>query len=346
MAAVVPSASRPRKTAPEAPRPTTLHSLNPSVARSSSRYVNTCAPRLRGSCAAENPRRPAYMHPVPVRGPWPAKENEPCMRKIEPMRRTGTANFVALTGGGVAAPGVMAAATGRRCAGLAVAVAAAAAGVRLARPRPAGHCQDDGHGDEQHEAYGQGRDWQYGEERIRPTAAADMVVSGRRRPRGERRPRRETRVREVVRGDRGWCRCRRRRRRGERVLHSGRPSRMAGSVRSHQDRAVETIQRVNRGIRKATSRRAYRYSFAARGAEGISVEVETLPIYCTVFLFPVAAVHTRGRRGTCVVMEQQLLVGKACTCLWLVQRTGTGLASMGAQHYIHWSPWRRDDTGR
>ena len=131
---------------------------------------------------------------------------------------------VALTGGGVAAPGVMAAAAGRRCARLAVA-AAAAAGVRLARPRPACHRQDDGHGDEQHEAYGQSRDWQYGEERIRPTAAAGMVPA-RRRPRGERRrPRREPRVREVVRGDRGWgwCRCRWRRRRGERVRHSGRP---------------------------------------------------------------------------------------------------------------------------
>ena len=109
------------------------------------------------------------------------------MRKIEPMRRTGTANFVALTGAGVAAPGVMAAATGRRCARLAVA-AAAAAGVRLARPCPAGHRQDDAHGDEQHEADGQSRDWQYGEERIGPTAAADMVPA-RRRPRGER-PRR------------------------------------------------------------------------------------------------------------------------------------------------------------
>ena len=176
------------------------------------------------------------------------------MRKIEPMRRTGTANFVALTGAGVAAPGVMAAATGRRCARLAVTVAAAAAGVRLARPCPAGHRQDDAHGDEQHESYGQSRDWQYGEERIRPTAAADMVDPARRRPRGER-PRRERRVREVLRGDRGWCRCRcrRRRRRGERVRHSGRPSRMAGSVRRHQDRAVETTQRVNREIRKPMS---------------------------------------------------------------------------------------------
>jgi len=38
--------------------------------------------------------------------------------------------------------------------------------------------------------------------------------------------------------------------------------RMAGSVVRSQDRAVagdETTQRVNRGIRKATSRRAYRY---------------------------------------------------------------------------------------
>uniref|UniRef100_A0A0A9ETV9 Uncharacterized protein n=1 Tax=Arundo donax TaxID=35708 RepID=A0A0A9ETV9_ARUDO len=57
MAAGVPSASRPWNTTPQAPRPTTLPSQNPSVARSSSRYVNTCAPRLRG--CADNPSLPA-----------------------------------------------------------------------------------------------------------------------------------------------------------------------------------------------------------------------------------------------------------------------------------------------
>jgi hypothetical protein len=244
MAAVVPSASRPRKTAPEAPRPTTLHSLNQSVARSSSRYVNTCAPRLRG--CAENPSRPAYMHPVPACLVRVARKENETVRK-EPMRhrrsrqhvRYDGASFcrwrrfliskvcdVALTGGGVAAApaGDMAAAAGRRRARLAaVAVAAAAGAVRLGRPRPPGHRQqDDGHGDEQHEADGQSRDRQYGEERVRPAAAAAAgVVPARRRPRGER-PRREPRVREVLRGVRGRCRCRcrRRRRRGEGVRHS------------------------------------------------------------------------------------------------------------------------------
>jgi hypothetical protein len=138
-------------------------------------------------------------------------------------------------GGGVAAPGVVAAAAGRGRARLAVAVAAAA-GVHLPRPRPAGRHQDDGHGDEQHEAYRQRRDGKYGEQGVHPPTAA--VPAGR-RPRGGW-PRREARVREVLRAEG------RRRRRGGRVRHPGPRGRAAGYVASRDGRG--------RGRRRARAR--------------------------------------------------------------------------------------------
>ena len=146
-------------------------------------------------------------------------------------------------GGGVAAPGVVAAAAGRGRARLAVAVAAPA-GVRLPRPRAAGRHQDDRHGDEQHEAYRQRRDRQYGEQWVRPPAAAVPAMG--------RRPRREARVREVLRGERR----RRRRRRGGRVRHPGPRGQTDRRVRSQsgRTRSRETARACTGEIREGNGR--------------------------------------------------------------------------------------------